>query len=397
MLVAAKYLDAKLRSGGARGLDDVKLEALLNDVLYLFRFTQGSSPSLSTSSRPSATVSRGLATAMPAFDEPSLTTSLARTSLAGKDIFEAFYKRDLAKRLLLNKSASFDAERSMLLKLKDGPSLPLPPPLVSAAADPPSLTPAECGPGFTQKLEIMFKDMDLSADVMRAFSASSSSSGSPFDLSVSVLSQGNWPTYPPFPIALPPALTAARERFRAFYVAKHSGRALSWASGLDTVTLRAHFPASAAAAAAAAVAAGEGKVGTVRKELLVSLAQAVVLLLFNDPAEQGAVDDGTLSVEEIGAATQLGASAFPLSCSDPAGVPALLCVALTPPSVVRSQRRKSSRARCRASRAARCASSPSSPRAETSTRATASPSTRCVAVDRPSFFLPSNSKSVALT
>ncbi|GAA5840529.1 hypothetical protein JCM9279_007355 [Rhodotorula babjevae] len=229
----AKYLDAKLRSGGARGLDDVALEAVLNDVLYLFRFTQG------------------------------------------KDIFEAFYKRDLAKRLLLHKSASFDAERSMLLKLKD-----------------------ECGPGFTQKLEIMFKDMDLSADVMRAFSASSSSSGSAFDLSVSVLSQGNWPTYPPFPIALPPALTAAKERFRAFYVAKHSGRALSWASGLDTVTLRAHFPTAAAAS-------DSGKASTARKELLVSLAQAVVLLLFNDPAEQGAADDGTLSVEEIGAATQL--------------------------------------------------------------------------------------------
>lgn len=43
-------------------------------------------------------------------------------STAGKDIFEAFYKRDLAKRLLLNKSASFDAERSMLTKLKDGRS-----------------------------------------------------------------------------------------------------------------------------------------------------------------------------------------------------------------------------------------------------------------------------------
>lgn len=52
----------------------------------------------------------------------------------GKDIFEAYYKRDLAKRLLLNKSASFDAERSMLLKLKD-----------------------ECGPGFTAKLEIMVR------------------------------------------------------------------------------------------------------------------------------------------------------------------------------------------------------------------------------------------------
>ena len=39
---------------------------------------------------------------------------------AGKDIFEAFYKKDLAKRLLLGKSASFDVEKSMLLKLKQG-------------------------------------------------------------------------------------------------------------------------------------------------------------------------------------------------------------------------------------------------------------------------------------
>jgi cullin 4 len=38
----------------------------------------------------------------------------------GKDVFEAFYKKDLAKRLLLAKSASADAERSMLTKLKNG-------------------------------------------------------------------------------------------------------------------------------------------------------------------------------------------------------------------------------------------------------------------------------------
>ena len=38
----------------------------------------------------------------------------------GKDVFEAFYKKDLAKRLLLAKSASADAERSMLAKLKNG-------------------------------------------------------------------------------------------------------------------------------------------------------------------------------------------------------------------------------------------------------------------------------------
>lgn len=41
-------------------------------------------------------------------------------SINGKDVFEAFYKKDLAKRLLLNKSASADLERSMLSKLKTG-------------------------------------------------------------------------------------------------------------------------------------------------------------------------------------------------------------------------------------------------------------------------------------
>ena len=38
----------------------------------------------------------------------------------GKDVFEAFYKKDLARRLLLGKSASVDAEKSMLSKLKQG-------------------------------------------------------------------------------------------------------------------------------------------------------------------------------------------------------------------------------------------------------------------------------------
>jgi cullin-4 len=71
----------------------------------------------------------------------------------GKDIFEAFYKRDLAKRLLLNKSASFDAERSMLLKLKDGTF----PSRRRFLASGPDLVETECGPGFTAKLEIMFK------------------------------------------------------------------------------------------------------------------------------------------------------------------------------------------------------------------------------------------------
>ena len=34
-------------------------------------------------------------------------------------MFEAFYKKDLAKRLLLGKSASIDAEKSMISKVED--------------------------------------------------------------------------------------------------------------------------------------------------------------------------------------------------------------------------------------------------------------------------------------
>ncbi len=38
----------------------------------------------------------------------------------GKAVFEAFYKKDLARRLLMGRSASDDAEKSMLTRLKNG-------------------------------------------------------------------------------------------------------------------------------------------------------------------------------------------------------------------------------------------------------------------------------------
>jgi cullin-4 len=43
--------------------------------------------------------------------------------LHGKAVFEAFYKKDLARRLLMGRSASADAERSMLSRLKIGKCL----------------------------------------------------------------------------------------------------------------------------------------------------------------------------------------------------------------------------------------------------------------------------------
>ncbi len=66
--------------------------------------------------------------------------------LQEKDVFEKYYKQHLAKRLLLARSVSDDAERNMIAKLK-----------------------TECGYQFTSKLEGMFNDMKISAETMESF------------------------------------------------------------------------------------------------------------------------------------------------------------------------------------------------------------------------------------
>ncbi len=98
----------------------------------------------------------------------------------GKDVFEAFYKKDLAKRLLIGKSASVDAEKSMLSKLKQ-----------------------ECGGVFTLKLEGMFKDMELSKDIMATFDQQMQGKLT-ISLSVNILTLTHWPTYPIANVTLPP-------------------------------------------------------------------------------------------------------------------------------------------------------------------------------------------------
>ena len=97
-------------------------------------------------------------------------------------MFEAFYKKDLAKRLLMQKSASFDMEKSMIAKLK-----------------------AECGSQFTNKLEGMFKDVQLSKDIMLMFKGNESEAKLPsgVELYVQVLTSGFWPTYPAVDVKLP--------------------------------------------------------------------------------------------------------------------------------------------------------------------------------------------------
>ena len=182
---------------------------------------------------------------------------IALRHIQGKDVFEAFYKKDLAKRLLLSKSASVDAEKSMISRLK-----------------------AECGSQFTTKLEGMFKDVETSRDIMRGFAADEKIAKElpeNVDVFVHVLTAGYWPTYAPCEVKLPRELDHLQRVFSEYYLSKHGGRRLVWQNALGHVLLRAEFP----------------KCGV--KELAVSLFQAVVLMLFND-AE-------TMSFEELKDAT----------------------------------------------------------------------------------------------
>jgi cullin-4 len=181
--------------------------------------------------------------------------------IEGKDVFKAFYKKDLARRLLMSRSASQDAERNMLTKLK-----------------------SECGSSFTHNLEQMFKDQELAKDEMVSYKQWKEGTGSgkaDIDLQVSILSAAAWPTYPEVRVHLPPEVLRHIDHFDRYYKNKHTGRRLTWNHSLAHCVVKAYFDKGP-------------------KELMVSAFQAVILVLFNQVDKTGA-----LSYEQISQATGL--------------------------------------------------------------------------------------------
>jgi cullin 4 len=93
----------------------------------------------------------------------------------GKDIFEAFYKKGFAKRLLMGKSASVDIEKSTISKLT-----------------------AECGSQYTSKLRGMLKDDQLSRDTAQGFKTNMEAQRKMppgLEANVRVLTSNFWPSY----------------------------------------------------------------------------------------------------------------------------------------------------------------------------------------------------------
>jgi cullin 3 len=229
----AVYVDELLRVG-LRGADERKVSSELDRAIVIFRF------------------------------------------LADKDVFEAYYKSHLAKRLLGNKSGNEDAERAMVSLLK-----------------------AECGYQFTSKLEGMFNDIRISKETAEKYRSHKKKSNNevsndsrdaengdkPVDVEVSVLTTGYWPSQNVPPCILPPPVRAAMDRFQKYYLNTYTGRKLSWQTLAGTAEIRATFPPP------------KGSSKPRRHDLTVTTYQMCILVLFNNR--------DTLTLKQIREETQI--------------------------------------------------------------------------------------------
>ncbi|KAK8060441.1 Cullin 1 [Apiospora saccharicola] len=164
----AKYTDVLLRKSGT-GVEEADLDAVLTQIMTVFKYIED------------------------------------------KDVFQKFYSRMLARRLVHSTSTSDDAETSMISKLKEA-----------------------CGFEYTNKLQRMFQDMQISKDLNQGFKEHSKGltegiQKQSLDSTYSILGTSFWPLAPPNTTFNPPAeVQADLDRFTRYYKNKHEGRKLTW-------------------------------------------------------------------------------------------------------------------------------------------------------------------------
>jgi cullin 1 len=217
----AKYTDQLLKKS-AKTPEEQEMEQLLNDVMVVFKFIED------------------------------------------KDVFQSFYSKMLAKRLINGSSASEDMEGTMITKLKSA-----------------------CGFEYTSKLSRMFTDMSLSRELLERFKnqmgEKSSAELGGIDFSVFVLATGSWPLQlPSTKFTTPRDLQPCEQLFQKFYQNQHSGRKLNWLHQWSKGEVKTRYLPG-------------NKMGYT---LQASTYQMAVLLMFNSVP-------GELTFEEIAAETQL--------------------------------------------------------------------------------------------
>lgn len=196
--------------------------------------------------------------------------------ITDKDLFERYYQKHLARRLLQGKSESQDAEKEMISRMKQA-----------------------MGNHFTSKFEGMFKDMDLSHDLTNGYReyvrGLGEADSDTIDLNIHVLTTNNWPPEvmgrssktDVGECRVPAEISQLRDSFFKYYLKDRSGRVLTWVETAGTADIKCVFPKIAGKET--------GPLSKERRyELNVSTYGMVVLLLFNDLP-----DSASLSFDEI--------------------------------------------------------------------------------------------------
>ena len=127
-----------------------------------------------------------------------------------KDVYQRFYARLMAKRLIQQQSQSMDAEEAMINRLKQA-----------------------CGFEYTNKLHRVFTDVSLSSDLNNKFSNYLQNKDRielGLNFYIYVLMASAWPytLNTPTAFAVPQELERSVQRFEDFYRLQFNGRKLTW-------------------------------------------------------------------------------------------------------------------------------------------------------------------------
>jgi len=169
--------------------------------------------------------------------------------LPDKDLFAEIYRNQLAKRLLNGRSASMDAEKQMISKLKQ-----------------------QCGAPLTSKLEGMIRDLQVGDDRRQEFDKHLKTLGVdlPIEFHLELLSSGFWPTYKVIKLNLPAELSMSVTHVDEWFKSANSHRTLNWVYSVGDTSVKRRF------------ALDGGKAKT--HDMTVTTMQAIVLLMFNSVA-----------------------------------------------------------------------------------------------------------------
>jgi len=175
-----------------------------------------------------------------------------------KDVFQTFYSKMLAKRLINGTSVSDYLESQMISKLKHN-----------------------CGYEYTNKLARMFNDITSSKELVKKFNESSYSKNVKEHFDCLILATGCWPISPPTSnFNIPNSLAKSLNYFESFYKEENGSHRLIWLMQFSKGELRTRYL--------------NFKNGYIFQ---CNAYQIGILLLFNDR--------DTLSTEEIQEATSL--------------------------------------------------------------------------------------------